>query len=61
MTDNAQPDIYQTFRDLRKNKPVHKEPDGAWQVARHKDVQQVLKDNATYSSDVSFVPKEERT
>jgi cytochrome P450 len=61
MTDSAQPDIYQTFRDLRENNPVHKEPDGAWQVARHKDVQQVLKDNATYSSDVSFVPQEERT
>lgn len=61
MTDSAQPDIYETFRNLRKNQPVHKEPDGAWQVARHKDVQQILKDNATYSSDVSFVPKEERT
>ena len=54
MTDSAQTDIYETFRDLRKNHPVNKEPDGPWQVARHKDVQQVLKDNETYSSDVSL-------
>ncbi|MBT7538069.1 cytochrome P450 [Pseudomonadales bacterium] len=61
MSDTTQPDIYETYRDQRANRPVYKEPDGAWQVARHKDVQQVLKDNATYSSDVSLVPEEERT
>ena len=60
MTESTQPDIYQTFKDLRDNNPVHKEPEGPWQVARHTDVQQILKDNVTYSSDVSFVPKEER-
>ena len=61
MSDTTQPDIYETYRDQRANRPVYKEPNGAWQVARHKDVQQVLKDNATYSSDVSLVPEEERT
>jgi len=61
MTESVQPDIYETFKDLRKNHPVYKEPEGLWQVSRHHDVQQVLKDNQTFSSDVSLVPKEERT
>ena len=36
------------------------EAGGPWQISRHADVHQVLKDNETYSSEVSIRPPEER-
>lgn len=55
-------DPYEYYRQLRDNDPVSRmEGDGPWQVARHADVNQVLRDNDTFSSDVSMQPPEERT
>ncbi len=54
-------DPYEGYRQLRKNKPVSKIDDGLWQVASHELVQIVLRDHATYSSDVALRPPEERS
>lgn len=54
-------DPYEGYRYLRENAPVTRmEGEGPWQVARHADVHQVLKDFKTFSSDVSIRPPEER-
>ena len=54
-------DPYEYYRHLRDNDPVCRmEGDGPWQVARHADVHQILRDNETFSSDVSMQPPEER-
>jgi cytochrome P450 family 109 len=46
---------YDHYRILRRDNPVSG-GEGPWQVARHADVQRLLKDNHTFSSEVSIVP-----
>ncbi|MCP4006507.1 MAG: cytochrome P450 [bacterium] len=65
MTETASPPtepdpatLFERFRVLRRDSPVSKEEDGAWQVARYSDVRQVLKQDDVFSSDV--VPPEVR-
>lgn len=54
-------DPYEMYRYLREHAPVTQMPGGGpWQVARHADVYQLLKDFKTFSSDVSMRPPEER-
>ena len=54
-------DPYQYYAYLRKEAPVARGPDGGpWQVAKHADVNALLRDNKTFSSDVSIRPPEER-
>ena len=62
MNDVSPPvDPYQGYRALRDDAPVCQlEAGGPWQISRHADVHQVLKDNETYSSEVSIRPPEER-
>ena len=48
------------YKALRLHNPVSQDENGTWQIARHKDVLQVLKDNKTFSSDVSMRPPEDR-
>jgi cytochrome P450 len=61
MTDaEEQVDSYRHFRHLRKKSPVLKLEEGPWQIARYDDVQRVLRDSITFSSDVSTRPPEER-
>lgn len=57
MTDTA-PTInpYDAYRYLRKTSPVSKLGEGPWQVARHEDVNTVLKDHQTFSSEVQLNP-----
>ena len=54
-------DQYQTYQQLRSENPVSKIDDGPWQVARYEDVNKVLRDNKTFSSDVTMRPPEERS
>jgi cytochrome P450 len=52
---------YEGFKLLREHAPVSQlEADGPWQVARHADVNAILRDHATFSSDVSMQPEEKR-
>ena len=62
MSEVAEPiNPYDGFKMLRDHAPVTQiEADGPWQVARHADVQAVMRDHATFSSDVSLQPPEER-
>ena len=62
MNDVTPPvDPYQGYRALRDDAPICQlEAGGPWQISRHADVHQVLKDNETYSSEVSIRPLEER-
>ena len=62
MSDVAEPmNPYDGFKLLRDHAPVTRiEADGPWQVARHADVHAVMRDHATFSSDVSIQPPEER-
>lgn len=63
MSEQAQAtfDPYELYKLMRKESPVVRmEGDGPFQVARHPDVHQVLKDFKTFSSDVSLQPPEER-
>ena len=62
MSDVAEPlSPYDGFKLLRDHAPVTQiEADGPWQVARHADVHAVMRDHATFSSDVSIQPPEER-
>jgi cytochrome P450 len=61
MTDaEEQVDSYRHFRHLRRKSPVLKLEEGPWQIARYDDVQRVLRDSTTFSSDVSTRPPEER-
>lgn len=54
-------DPYAGYEALRNHAPVTQlEAGGPWQVSRHADVHQVLKDHQTYSSDVSIRPPDER-
>ncbi len=54
-------DPYGYYRYLRDHEPVSQmEGGGPWQVTRHEDVHQLLKDFNTFSSDVSMRPPEER-
>ena len=61
MDDVSPPiDPYQTYRVLRDDAPIcQQEVGGPWQISRHADVHQVLKDNETFSSEVSLRPPEE--
>tara|TARA_R110002073_G_scaffold2950_17_gene19713 strand:+ start:2028 stop:3173 length:1146 start_codon:yes stop_codon:yes gene_type:complete len=54
-------DPYVQYQLLRDNTPVARMDGGPWQVSRHADVHRILKDNQTFSSDVSMRPPEERT
>jgi cytochrome P450 len=52
---------YERYRYLRREQPVfQEEPTGPWTVARHADVMAVLRDQTTFSSDVSVRPAEEK-
>ena len=52
---------YEGFKLLREHAPVSQlEADGPWQVARHADVNAILRDHVTFSSDVSMQPEEKR-
>jgi len=52
---------YEGFKLLREHAPVSQlEAGGPWQVARHADVNAILRDHATFSSDVSMQPEEKR-
>ena len=52
---------YDGFKLMREHAPVSQlEADGPWQVARHADVNAILRDHATFSSDVSMQPEEKR-
>ena len=52
---------YEGFKLLREHAPVSQlEADGPWQVARYADVNAILRDHATFSSDVSMQPQEKR-
>ena len=54
-------DPYVWFTHLRQKAPVSRMDDnGPWQVARHADVQRILRDHETFSSEVSTRPIEER-
>ena len=62
MSEAAEPiNPYDGFKLLRDHAPVTQiEADGPWQVARHADVHAVMRDHATFSSDVSMRSPEER-
>ena len=62
MSDTDTPiDPYAWFAHLRQKAPVSRmENDGPWQVAKHADVQRILRDHTTFSSEVSTRPPEER-
>ncbi len=52
---------YEGFKLLREHAPVSQlEADGPWQIARHADVNAILRDHATFSSDVSMQPEAKR-
>ncbi len=59
---DIQIDPYQFYAQLRRDTPVARGPDdGVWLVARHADVNQLLRDNKTFSSDVVMrAPEEQR-
>jgi len=51
--------FYSDFEYLRKNNPVSREGEtGPWRVALYDDVRDVLRDDRTFSSDVSLRPRE---
>ena len=50
----------QAYQELRIHNPISEDENGTWQIARHKDVLQVLKDHTGFSSDVSMVAPEDR-
>ena len=60
MSENSDEGVYPYYRTLRQENPVCIGVGGFWQVARYADVQQLLRDNKTFSSDVSTRPAEER-
>ena len=52
---------YDGFKLMREHAPVSQlEAGGPWQVARHADVNAILRDHAAFSSDVSMQPEEKR-
>ncbi len=60
MSENSDEGVYPYYRTLRQENPVSIGVGGFWQVARYSDVQQLLRDNRTFSSDVSTRPPDER-
>ena len=60
MSENSDEGVYPYYRTLRQENPVCIGVGGFWQVARYADVQQLLRDNKTFSSDVSTRPADER-
>ncbi len=52
-------DPYPVYRALRERDPVRAMPDGSYFLTRHRDLEAVYKDAATFSSDkrVEFAPK----
>ena len=60
MSENSDEGVYPYYRTLRQENPVCIGVGGFWQVARYSDVQQLLRDNKTFSSDVSTRPPDER-
>jgi len=59
-SENSDEGVYPYYRTLRQENPVCIGVGGFWQVARYSDVQQLLRDNRTFSSDVSTRPPDER-
>jgi cytochrome P450 len=51
----AQPsdDVYAEYQELRENRPVSREDEGPWRVARYEDVRHILKAHDAFSSAVS--------
>ena len=60
MSEHSDEGVYPYYRTLRQENPVCIGVGGFWQVARYADVQQLLRDNKTFSSDVSTRPADER-
>ena len=60
MSETNEEGVYPYYRTLRQENPVCIGVGGFWQVARYADIQQLLRDNKTFSSDVSTRPPEER-
>ncbi len=59
-SENSDEGVYPYYRTLRQENPVCIGVGGFWQVARYSDIQQLLRDNRTFSSDVSTRPPDER-
>ncbi len=47
-------DAYTFYKNLRENKPVFRDDNGPWQVARYDDVRRVLREHPVFSSDVAL-------
>ena len=60
MSENSEEGVYPYYRTLRQENPVCIGVGGFWQVARYADIQLLLRDNKTFSSDVSTRPPDER-
>ena len=59
MSEQQKPSVtYNYYRQLREHTPVV-EQGGMWQVARHADVQALLRDHETFSSEVASKPRED--
>jgi cytochrome P450 len=46
-------DVYAEYAKLRATRPISREDDGPWRVARYEDVRHILKTHADFSSAVS--------
>ncbi len=46
-------DVYAEYAELRASRPISREEDGPWRVARYEDVRHVLKTHVEYSSAVA--------
>jgi len=53
------PEIYAEYEVLRADRPVSRDEDGPWRVARYEDVRHVLKTHTDFSSEVSQRMQEE--
>lgn len=59
LPDSFYDDPYPTYRALQAADPVHRMPDGALFLTRHRDLEEIYKDTARFISDkkVEFAPK----
>ena len=46
-------DVYAEYAELRAHRPISRDDDGPWRVARYEDVRHILKGHVEYSSDVA--------
>src|SRR5210317_2019666 len=61
VTSEQPPNPYDIWAAMRKDQPVLQEqPDAPYAVARYEDVMTILRDNETFSSDVSLRSEEEK-